>query len=57
MKMRELVEDWLWQARKYDQREVNATKRKELIIAAQQAGLAVAFRVCANDLIRVLETR
>jgi len=49
----QLVDEWRQSALEYDRRDREATLRKEYIIAAQQAGLACCYRVCAN----ALETR
>ena len=51
----ELTNYWHRWANEYDERDREAMRRKEYEIAAQQAGLACAFRVCANDLETVLK--
>ena len=48
--LRQLIASWQERANDYDRSDREAQKKKEYIIAAQQAGLSTAFRVCASEL-------
>lgn len=45
-----LVVEWRKRAVEYDERDREANRRKEYVIAAQQAGISCAFKVCASEL-------
>ena len=50
MRTNELIASWRERAREYDRRDREATRRKEYVIAAQQAGLSCALFLAANEL-------
>lgn len=49
-----LIARWREQATTYDARERHASGNRQHVIAAQQGGLATAFRCCANELAALL---
>lgn len=50
MSVADLIPEWRERANEYDRRDREETYRNRHVIAAQQAGLAAAMRVCANEL-------
>ena len=51
----ELIPFWRAWAREYDERDREATRRKEYVIAAQQGGISAMLFRCANELETVLK--
>jgi len=50
MAANELIASWREMAREYNKRDIEATRRKEYVIAAQQAGLSSGLFLAAAEL-------